>query len=102
MRLVENVVDDIVNLHVVSNVTGAVRNQHVAVGILDRRRMVGKGLLAEMESPSRNKSTLGNGRQIHILFILHIDAHLALAEVVAHVVEKENVVALLRVVEMDV
>ena len=65
MRLVENVVDDIVNLQVVSNVTGAVRNQHVAVGILDRRRMVGKGLLAEMESPSRREHYVKEEKQVH-------------------------------------
>lgn len=65
MRLVENVVDDIVNLHVVSNVTGAVRNQHVAVGILDRCGMVGKGLLAEMESPARREHYVKEEKQAH-------------------------------------
>ena len=55
MRLVQNVIDDIVNLHVVSNVSGTVRNQHVTVGILDRRGMIGKGLLAKVETPARRK-----------------------------------------------
>ena len=33
--LVQDVVDDRVDLHVVSNVAGTVRNQHVAVRVLD-------------------------------------------------------------------
>lgn len=33
--LVQDVVDDRVDLHVVSNVAGTVRNQHVTVRVLD-------------------------------------------------------------------
>ena len=65
MRLVENVIDDIVNLHVVSNVTGAVGNQHVAVGILDRRGVVRKGLLAEVESPAGREHYVKKEKRAH-------------------------------------
>ena len=65
MRLVENVVYDVVNLHVVSNVTCAVGNQHVAVGILDRRGMVRKRLATEVEAPARRKHYVRERKRTH-------------------------------------
>ena len=65
MRLVENVVYDIVNLHVVGNVSCAVGDQHVAVGILDRRGVVGERLLTEVETPTRRKHYVKGRKRAH-------------------------------------
>ena len=50
--LVQDVVDDRVDLHVVSNVAGTVRNQHVAVRVLDDLVVARKRLREDLEIPA--------------------------------------------------
>ena len=50
--LVQDVVDDRVDLHVVGNVAGTVRNQHVAVGVFDDLVVAWKRLREDLEIPA--------------------------------------------------
>ena len=55
MWLVQNVVYKRVNLHVVSNVSGTVRNQHVTVRVFDDFEIARKRLGHCLEIPARWK-----------------------------------------------
>lgn len=50
--LVQDVVDDRVDLHVVGNVAGAVRNQHVTVRVFDDLVVARKRLGEDLEVPA--------------------------------------------------
>ena len=53
--LMEHVIDESVNLHVVSNVSGTVRNQHVTVRVFDDFEIARKRLGHCLEIPARWK-----------------------------------------------
>ena len=53
--LVEHVIDESVNLHVVSDVASTVGDQHVAVGVFDGVRKVRECFLHHLKSPSSRK-----------------------------------------------
>ena len=53
--LMEHVIDESVNLHVVSDVASTVGDQHVAVGVFDGVRKVRKCFLHHLKSPSSRK-----------------------------------------------
>lgn len=50
--LVQDVVDDRVDLHVVGNVAGTVRNQHVTVRVFDDLVVARKRLREDLEIPA--------------------------------------------------
>lgn len=108
--LMVDVVDKGKHFHKVSNVTGTVGNQDVTVGVGDVNRISGVFLFDELHVPTVRENwmslrngvlTTGNGRELDIGGVLHVNVETVANEIITNVMEEQKVITLLCIVNLN-